>query len=215
MDEDLQHSPASLFDMRAKLEEDDLDVVYGKYEARRHSGFRNSTSRLLARLLAWGIPDLNPDYTSLRLLRASIAKHTLVMRNSYTFLDGYLTWVTSRSGSVQVEHAKSQSGPSAYTFKKLMEHSINIFVTFSNLPIRLLTYFAIGFFMLSAVYSVNVIVRSLLYDDYLAGFPTLIVLIGFGFGFTLLGLGIIGEYIQRINLKTTNRPNYTVKESVG
>jgi len=27
-------------------------------------------------------------------------------------------------------------------------------------------------------------------------------------------LGVVGEYIQRINLKTTNRPNYVIKKII-
>lgn len=212
MDEDLQHDPASIPQMLELLKANNYDLVYGKYNERKHSGFRNITSRMLAKLLSSGIPDLHPDYTSFRIMRQATAKETMGMRNSYTFLDGYITWVTSRVGSVRVPHSESQAGESSYTFKKLLEHSINIFVTFSNLPIRLLTWFALLFFVGSTFYSIYILINTFLYDDYLAGFPTMIVLLGFGFGFTLLGLGIIGEYIQRINLKTTNRPNYSVRE---
>lgn len=214
MDEDLQHDPNSIPEMLNALKENGYDLVYGKYLDRKHSGFRNITSRLLGRLLSSGIPDLHPDYSAFRIMRKPIALATTSMRNSYTFLDGYITWITSDVGSIQVPHGESQAGESSYTFKKLLEHSINIFVTFSNLPIRLLTYFAILFFVGSTFYSIYILINSMLYDNYLAGFPTLMVVLGFGFGFTLMGLGIIGEYIQRINLKTTNRPNYTVSEVV-
>src|SRR5690554_531156 len=215
MDEDLQHNPRSIPLLLQTIKNNNSDLIYGKYNEKKHSGFRNVTSRMLAGLLSSGIPDLHPDYSAFRIIRSSIAMETLSMRNSYTFLDGYITWITSRVGSVPVPHSESEAGESSYTFKKLAEHSINIFVTFSNLPIRLLTYFATGFFVVSTLYSIYILINTFLFDDYLAGFPTLIVVLGFGFGFTLLGLGIIGEYIQRINLKTTNRPNYSVREVIN
>ena len=41
MDEDLQHAPEDIQILIEKQQEKDYDVVYGKYETRKHSGFRN------------------------------------------------------------------------------------------------------------------------------------------------------------------------------
>lgn len=46
------------------------------------------------------------------------------------------------------------------------------------------------------------------------GYPSLIITIGFGVGLIMLALGIIGEYVYRINLKTTKRPNYKIDKVV-
>jgi len=214
IDEDLQHNPLGIKLLINKQVETDADLVYGVYEEKKHSGFRNFTSYLLNRLLKYGIPELHNDYSSYRLIRTEVAKKTLEMNNSYTFLDGYLTWFTTKVSSVNVTHYQSQSGKSSYTLKKLIEHSINIFVTFSNLPIRILSIFSILFFLSSSFYSLYIILNVLSNKNYAAGFPTIVVMLGFGFGFILLGLGIIGEYIQRINLKSTNRPNFSIKEVI-
>ncbi len=212
MDEDLQHLPEDIQKLIHQQTISEADVIYGIYEERSHSFFRNLTSKLLKKLLEVGIPELSRHYSSFRLIKTEIAKQTIGMRNSYTFLDGYLTWVTNSVSAIPVSHGSSQAGQSSYSIRRLVEHSINIFVTFSVLPIRLLTYFSILFFFLSFSYSIYIIISKLTIIDYDAGFPTLVSMLGFGFGSILLGLGIIGEYIQRINLKTTNRPNFVIKE---
>lgn len=214
MDEDLQHLPEDIFVLIEKQLETDADVVYGKYINRSHSGFRNITSWIMQKLLVLGMPELHTDYTSFRLMKTSVAKKIVDMKNSYTFLDGYLSWITTNVVSVPVQHNESQSGESSYTIKKLIEHSINIFVTFSNLPIRLLTYVSIFIFFLSFSYSIYIVIAAMTIKNFQTGFPTIISFLGFGFGFILLGLGIIGEYIQRINLKTTNRPNFNIKKII-
>lgn len=214
MDEDLQHKPEYIEKLFVKQIEEDVDLVYGVYEEKNHSWYRNTTSRILNKLLNIGIPELHSDYSSYRLIKSSIARKTCDMNNSYTFLDGYLTWLTSSVSSVKVKHFESLSGPSSYTFKKLVEHSINIFITFSSLPIRLLTYSAIVFFVLSFSYSIYIIISALLILNYASGFPTIVAILGFGFGFVLLGMGILGEYIQRINLKTSKRPSYIITEII-
>jgi undecaprenyl-phosphate 4-deoxy-4-formamido-L-arabinose transferase len=213
MDEDLQHRPADIARLIATQAAGDYDVVYGKYETLQHSGFRNITSRLLKRLLRVGLPDLHEDYSAFRLLRARTARYCLDMSNSYTFLDGYLTWVTRSFASVNVVHQQRQAGESSYTLAKLVEHSINIFTTFSYLPVRLLSLLSIGVFILTTGYSFYILARKLFVNDLSSGFPTLIITLGFGIGLVLLGMGILGEYIHRINLKTTRRPNFVEAET--
>ncbi|QKG51621.1 glycosyltransferase family 2 protein [Hymenobacter sp. BRD67] len=213
MDEDLQHSPADIGRLIAAQASGNFDVVYGKYETLQHSGFRNVTSTLLKKLLRASIPDLHPDYTAFRLIRTSIARHCLEMRNSYTFLDGYLTWITNNVASVVVTHGERAAGQSSYTVGKLIEHSINIFVTFSDLPVRIFSLTSVGIFFLTTCYTLYVLFRKLIFNDLSAGFPTLAILLGFGVGIILLGMGILGEYIHRINLKTTRRPIFVEAET--
>lgn len=212
MDEDMQHHPSAIPGMIAEQSRSGADLVYGTYIERKHETFRNVTSRILNSLLKYGIPELHRDYSSFRLIKTEIAKMTLSMRNSYTFLDGYLSWITTNVTSTKVVHQESQAGGSSYNIRKLLRHFINIFVTFSSLPIRMLTYVSFALFFLSTCYALYIIGNTLLYDSYAAGFPTIISALGFGFGFILLGMGILGEYIQRINLKTTNRPNFYVSQ---
>jgi undecaprenyl-phosphate 4-deoxy-4-formamido-L-arabinose transferase len=212
MDEDLQHAPEDIECLLLKQQENDDDVVYGIYEERKHVFFRNLTSNILNSLLQLSIPDLHKDYTSFRLIKSSIAKETLRMNNSYTFLDGYLSWITKRVSSTYVTHSEGQAGKSSYSLKKLIEHSINIFVTFSNIPIRILTFLSFSILLCSVIYALYILCRKFLYNDLIPGYASLTILIGLGFGFILFGMGVLGEYIQRINSKTTRRPNFFESE---
>ena len=210
MDEDLQHTPEDIAKLISRQSEADYDVVYGKYEERKHSFFRNTTSALLKKIIEVGIPEIHPDYSAFRVIKSSVAKAAVEMRNSYTFLDGYLSWITSHVASSTVTHNERQGGESAYTIKKLVNHTINIFVTFSDVPIRLLSKLSFLVLFVMSIYSIYIILRKLFVNDFAMGYPSLVLIIGFGIGLIMLSLGIIGEYIYRINLKTTKRPNYNI-----
>ncbi|UOQ67225.1 glycosyltransferase family 2 protein [Hymenobacter volaticus] len=214
LDEDLQHSPSDIHLLVQRQVAGNFDVVYGCYESRQHASWRNLTSGLLRRMLRLGIPELHANYSAFRLLKTSVARHCLTMRNSYTFLDGYLTWVTSNVGSIQVTHQPRTIGRSSYTLGRLIRHSINIFVTFSDLPVRMLSYASLVVFILTTLYSGYILLRKLFFNDLLPGFASLIIAIGFGVGLLLLGMGILGEYIHRINLKTTRRPDFIEAETL-
>jgi len=212
MDEDLQHDPQDIKSLIQKQQETDDDVVYGVYDTLEHSMFRNMTSRLVKNLLSSAIPELHKDYSAFRLIRKSVAKETLKMKNSYTFLDGYLTWVTQSISSTKVSHNERLAGQSSYNFKTLFRHLSNIIFTFSKLPITLLSYGSGFMILFSLIYSMYLFGRKLMYDDIIPGFATAIIFVGIGFSMILFGLSIIGEYLFRVNLKTTKRPNFIVKE---
>lgn len=210
MDEDLQHAPEDIEILINKQKESDFDVVYGKYDVRKHSVLRNFTSSVLKKIIEIGIPEIHPDYSAFRLIKSNIAKSTIEMRNSYTFLDGYLSWITTNVCSCIVSHNERQGGVSAYTFNKLLNHTVNIFVTFSNLPIRFLTKLSFLVLFIMSLFSAYIIVRKIMIDDLAMGYPSLIITVGFGIGLIMLSIGILGEYVYRINLKTTKRPNYNI-----
>lgn len=212
MDEDLQHHPNDLILLIQKQKENDYDVVYGHYPIRQHNTFRNFTSKLLKKTLEIGIPELHKDYSAFRLIKRDIAMATLEMQNSYTFLDGYLSWITTNVGSAIVRHQERFAGNSSYTLKKLIKHTINIFVTFSNLPIKLVTLLSLLFFIFTTSYSIIIIFKKLLFNDLIPGYTSIMVITGFGIGSILFGISVIGEYVHRINLKTTKRPNFIIKK---
>ncbi len=212
MDEDLQHIPDDILKLFQKQLEKDYDVVYGHYETRNHPVFRNFTSSILKRIIRLSIPDLHKDYSAFRIIKSNIARSTLRMRNSYTFLDGYLSWITTHTTSCLVSHHKRIAGTSSYTVKKLIAHSINIFVTFSDLPIKIVTWSSFIFFLFSLGYSVWILIQKLFYNNLVPGFASMIILTSLGVGFILMAIAILGQYLHRINMKTTKRPNYVESE---
>jgi undecaprenyl-phosphate 4-deoxy-4-formamido-L-arabinose transferase len=54
--------------------------------------------------------------------------------------------------------------------------------------------------------------EKLIFNNLIPGFASIIVLLGFGIGSILFGISVIGEYIHRINLKTTRRPNFRISQ---
>jgi hypothetical protein len=60
-----------------------------------------------------------------------------------------------------------------------------------------------------------VLITTLIWDDPVRGYPTLMTVILFLGGVQLLSLGIIGEYLGRIFHETKGRPVYIIGEKEG
>ena len=74
----------------------------------------------------------------------------------------------------------------------------------------------VGFFIfcLSILYLIVIVVKTILWGDPVAGFPTLACLILMLSGIQLLGIGILGQYMAKNYTETKGRPVYIVKEEM-
>jgi glycosyltransferase involved in cell wall biosynthesis len=212
LDDDLEHAPENLPMLLAKAEEG-YDLVYGVFSERSHMVWRNLTSNVARWLFNKAITSLNHEYTSYRFIRGDIARSLTQFDSPYPFIDGYLSWVTNRYATVEVQHNIRANGSSNYTSHKLFTHALNIFVTFSDLPLRLASWFGLLFFFIGMGW-LGVILIGRMFDWInLSGYASILGAIVLFGGIQLLILGVFGEYIGRINFKSSRKPLYIVGKS--
>jgi glycosyltransferase involved in cell wall biosynthesis len=97
----------------------------------------------------------------------------------------------------------------------LLQFALDGLVSFSSLPLKVWSYAGAFISLLAIGYGGYFLVRTLLFNTDLPGFPSLIVSIMFFAGIQLITLGIIGEYIARIYEEVKARPLYLVAEEIG
>ena len=104
------------------------------------------------------------------------------------------------------------AGKSKYSLRKLFHYSVQAFVSYSDLPLKLslLCGTLAGIFcILMIIYSVYVKLTC----GAPSGYSTLIVVICFLFTILFFLLGIIGEYLSIIVKEVRDRPAYVVKNT--
>lgn len=209
LDDDLEQNPEDILALYAKAEEG-FDLVYGVYEVRSHSRWRNLTSELARTLFRIAIPSLNDAYTSFRIMRRPIAEALPRFDSPYPFVDGYLSWVTNRYGTVTVEHGTRYQGVSNYTLKKLITHTVNIFVTFSDLPLKIATWIGLGSAVVGLLSLLTILLAKMLGGITVSGYASIMAAIVLFGGLQMFILGIMGEYLGRINFKTSRKPLFLI-----
>ncbi|TDB35155.1 glycosyltransferase [Stenotrophomonas sp. TEPEL] len=210
IDEDLEQPPESIPEMLAKAREGHL-VVYGVNERRSHARWRNITSELGRSAFKFAIPSLNREYTSFRVIHHTVAKGLERFQSPFTFIDGYISWITNTYATVIVPHDLGRH-PSSYNLRKLLAHMLNIFVTFSDLPLRIATWLGIGASVGGALWGMTILVAKLLGAVNVSGYASIMAGMTFLGGLQLLILGIFGEYIARINFKTASMPLFLIEQ---
>ncbi|WP_419874598.1 glycosyltransferase [Candidatus Pristimantibacillus sp. PTI5] len=212
LDDDLEQKPEDISLLYKKASEG-YDLVYGTYDERTHAKWRNFTSHLARKLFNKAIPNLNYEYTSFRIMKSNVGKALIQFESPFPFVDGYLAWITNNYATVTVEHGTRQSGGSNYNFSKLLKHTLNIFVSFSDIPLRFASWIGLFSFSFGFLWLLIIMIRKIFIGIPIAGYASIIAGIVLFGGIQLLVLGIFGEYLGRINYKTTKKPLYIVSKS--
>ena len=210
LDDDLEHPPEAIPNLLAAGSEDH-PLVYGMFPQRTHSRLRNLTSELMRWTLKRAFPDLNEQYSSFRAIQAPLARQLTGFQVSKPYIDGMLSWMTSSVRTVEVTHGERQHGDSAYTWRKLVSHAVNIFVTFSHLPLRIASYGGAALALVSFVYMLFVVYGYFSGHITNPGYTSLMSVILFACGIQLLILGVLGEYVSRLMGATYRKPVYLVE----
>ena len=212
MDQDLQHPPAEIPTLLAKLDEGH-DVVYGSPLKLPQGLWRNLMTAAIKWILARviGLPSVR-NVSAFRAFRTHLREAFVNFQNPSLIIDVLLSWGTTRFTSVEVSipHAERTN----YNFRMLVRAATLILIGYSTLPLRFASL--VGFIM--TVFGLGVFVYVLIVyftAGSIPGFPFLASIIALFSGAQLFGLGIFGEYLARMFDRSMDKPTYVIHETVG
>ena len=216
IDADLQQKPSYILDMMKILEDHpEYDAVAAYQEERRENALlslvKKSFYKVMDSLTDVKIMQAASDF---RLLRRPVVDAILSLPEKCRFSKGIFAWVGFETFYMPYEVEERASGTSKWNFWKLLMYAFDGIVAFSNKPLILSS--VAGFFImcLSVLYLIVIVVKTILWGDPVAGFPTLACLVLFLSGIQLLGIGILGQYLAKNYTESKGRPVYVVKEEL-
>ena len=213
LDADLQDPPEVLPEFLKKLE-DGYDVVYAIRTSRKENFFKrvaySGFYRLLKAVSNIDIPLDSGDFCVMTR-RVVLTMRKLPERNR--FVRGIRSWIGFRQTGLAYERAERHAGNSKYTFRKLLQLATDGILSFSYIPLRLMTFGGLFAFFMSIVGVFVALYLRLFTRTFVPGFATTVMLLMFSGGLIMLGLGIIGEYIARIYDEVKQRPPYVLVDA--
>ena len=214
IDGDLQDPPEVIPELYKK-HKSGYDVVYARRSERKgETWFKRATAKLFYRVLRRSTAiDIPLDTGDFRLIDRKVVDALKKMPEQNKFLRGQIAWLGFRQGEVLFSRDKRRYGKTGYPLSKMLRFAMDGITAFSDRPLKLVTAmgFAISFLSFAiivyAMYSHFVLLRTI------TGWTSLIISSTFIGGVQLLSIGIIGEYISRMNKNILNRPLYVVESS--
>lgn len=213
MDDDGQHPPKEIERLVRCLEETGADVVYGVPRRREHANWRNFGSAIVTAFYKT-IFRTNVTPSAFRILRRETVASILPYDLNYTYLDGLLAWSTNRIASVEVEHLPRSEGKSGYSLAKLIHLALNVFTSFSYLPLQVVTFLGFVVALFGLGMGAYYVFRYLTGAITVPGYASIIVAVLVLGGLQMLALGIIGEYLGRVHLNINRKPQYVVRDMI-
>lgn len=209
MDGDLQ-DPPELIEAFAERWRAGVDVVYGRRVKREMPILLEACYRAFYRVFAMmsEVP-VPKDAGDFSLIDRSVVYWLLQCQERDSFLRGLRAYVGFRQEGVDYVRPERMFGVSTNNWIKNIGWAKKGIFSFSRMPLHLLTAAGgITTFMtfLMAIYSVSVWLINA--ESVPRGITFLSLLIMFFGSFTLLGIGLLGEYIGKIFEETKARPAF-------
>ena len=216
IDCDLQDPPSLIPEMLACWEQG-FDDVYARRIDRGEEGVcRKILSKLYYRMLQKMCSfDILPNVGDFRLLDRKCVEAVKEMREQERYSKGIFAWIGFKKKELVFKRDNRTKGKSHFNFGKLFRLAIDGITSFSNFPLRIVTFVGIMVALGALVYSMYFFVKTLIFGDDVQGFPTLIITILLLGGVQIMSIGIVGEYVGRIFNESKHRPVYFVRNYYG
>ena len=216
IDADLQQKPSYIVDMLQILDEHPEYDAVAAYQQERKEGrilslFKKTFYKVIDSLTEIKIMQAASDF---RVLRRPVVDAILSLPEKCRFSKGIFAWVGFETYYMPYVVEERASGTSKWNFWKLMMYAFDGIIAFSNKPLIMSSVTGAAVFGLSILYLIIIVIKTILWGDPVAGFPTLACLILMLSGVQLLGIGILGQYLAKNYTESKGRPVYVVKEEL-
>jgi undecaprenyl-phosphate 4-deoxy-4-formamido-L-arabinose transferase len=210
LDADLQNPPEEI---PAIVKEMDKGFDYvGSIRASRHDkAWRHLASRMMN--------GLREKITNIRMtdqgcmLRGysrEIVKEIAVSNESRTFIPALAYLYAAKPTEITVAHEERAAGQSKYSLFKLIQLNFDLVTSFSSVPLQLISFTGIVVSILSLLFVCYLAFRRIFYGPEVEGVFTLFGITIFLMGLLLFSVGMLGEYIGRINGLVRRRKRFRV-----
>ncbi len=212
IDADLQDPPEVIPELVAAWRQG-FDMVNAQRRVREgETPLKRLTAKLFYRLMRHAGPvKLPTDTGDFRLMSRRVVDAIGQLRERHRFMKGLFAWVGFPTTTVFFDRAPRHAGETKWNYWRLWNLALEGITSFTVVPLKLATYLGLIVALISVLYAAEVIVKTLILGNTVAGYPSLMTVVLFLGGVQLVTLGVIGEYLGRIFNETKYRPLYLVE----
>lgn len=174
--------------------------------------FSQVFSKLAYSILRLSLPQIPPGGFDFVLMDRKVMDSFNSVDVRHRFFQGDLLWTGYRTSLIPYVRLKRTIGKSQYNFGKKLKNFLDAVIDASYLPIRFISLVGVITSALGVLYSITIVVSWMRGETPFAGWAPLMIVVLLVGGFIMVMLGVIGEYVWRINEEVRKRPNYVVRD---
>ena len=214
MDDDLQNHPDQIVQFLEKAEQG-YDVVFGVFKERKFNAFKNLTGAV-SRFLLWHLLERPKDIqmSSFWLARRYVIDKVKEYEGDSPFIQLLFFRTTYNMANIEIEHFEREVGQSNYTFRKGLRLFLSM-ISYTVAPLQWAYFFGVVFSMVGFLGGIIVFVHKLLNPNTAVGWSSIMCVLFIFFGIVFLMLGVIGDYLGKMVLNLSRKPQYVVRDEVN
>ena len=214
IDADLQQRPEYILQMMDILKEHPEYDAVAAYQAQRKEGkiltfFKDCFYKIIDKVTDVEMVRAASDF---RLLRRNVVDAICNLPEKCRFSKGIFSWVGFNTYYMPYTVEARAYGTTKWSFWKLFVYAIDGIVAFSTTPLVVASFIGLLLCLFSGILMIWIVVKTIIWGDPVAGYPTIVSLLLLTSGIQLLCTGIIGQYLAKNYTETKNRPVYIVKD---
>ncbi|TWT14573.1 glycosyltransferase family 2 protein [Planomicrobium sp. CPCC 101079] len=213
LDADLQ-DPPELIPQMLRYWEQGYDDVFARRRSRAgETWFKKWSSESYYNLLkkVSSIP-VQSNTGDFRLLDRKCIEALNQMRETQRYTKAMFSWIGYNKKEILFDREPRAAGTTKWNYPKLFNLAVDGITASTIAPLRISSFLGMAVSLCAFLYMLFILVRTLLFNDSVPGYPSLMAVILFLGGIQLLSLGIIGEYLGKVFQETKGRPVYLVQE---
>jgi len=210
LDADLQNPPEEIPAIVAEMDKG-FDYVGSIRASRNDKAWRHYASRMMNSLREKITNiQMTDQGCMLRGYSREIVLEVAISNESRTFIPALAYLYAARPTEITVVHEERAAGESKYSLFKLIQLNFDLMTSFSSVPLQLISFTGIVVSILSFLFVMYLAYRRLFYGPEVEGVFTLFGITIFLMGLLLFSVGMLGEYIGRINGLVRRRKRFRV-----
>ncbi len=215
MDADLQDPPALLKQMYDAIKNEGYDSVGTRRVTRKgeppiRSFFARMFYKIINKMSNIEMVDGARDY---RLMKRQVVDSIISLKEYNRYSKGLFSFVGFDTKWIEYENVERVAGETKWSFWKLFKYALEGITAFSTTPLIFSSIVGLIFCLVAFISIIFIIVKTLVYGDPTAGWPSMACIIVFVSGIQLFTIGIIGQYLSKTYLEVKKRPIYIIKET--
>jgi undecaprenyl-phosphate 4-deoxy-4-formamido-L-arabinose transferase len=212
IDADLQNPPESIPAILEALQQG-YDWV-GTYRLHRKDPFYRKCCSQLINALREKISaiSMRDQGCMLRGYHRSIVDQIVTIQDPCTFIPALAFQLAARTIELPIPHSARYAGVSKYNLYRLVRLNFDLITGTSLFPLQALTLFGGLVSCISFLFVIYLVMRRLILGPEAEGVFTLFAGLFFLISLLIMSVGIAGEYIGRIFLNVSQKPNYVVRK---
>jgi hypothetical protein len=148
-----------------------------------------------------------------RLMNRNYLEAILVLPERNRFSKGIFPWIGFKTKWFEYENIERTAGNTKWSFWKLFLYSLDGIVAFSSVPLVIISFIGILFFLSAIIFVTFIIIRKIIWGDPVDGWASTVCIILFCSGIQLFTTGILGQYLAKTYTEVKQRPHYIIRES--